>query len=337
MLIYQPSAWKGKLLKRWFPLVSRLDWFGIIKQALHIDVCDFPFDDEVICYLKKQFECDEIWLSLFMGTPSMSQKITIQVASGRKILGYCKLAKSAEILKLFRKEQIILESLREKEITNVPTCLDVATLSNGHHTFVQTTRKKRTSDVLHCLSDLHVDFLDTLVERTSVNIAYDHTEYAQLIEDLMAHTCSMNPEDIDVINKVYDCIVSHFRSVKQFCVCHADFTPWNSYYENGTLEVFDFEYAMKTCPTYIDLFHFVGQTAWLEDHLDAANVYQRSKKSYRWLIGRTESPEMVYLAYLLFIFAFYSKLFQWNFPASDAGYQLWVGEMKIWLNENTKE
>ena len=85
--IYQPSYWKGKLLKRILPL------FGRIKSNYSpFPLIEFPLDSIIVNRLKEIFPDHKLEFSLFLGTPSVHKKTVIQIFEGNKILGYAKIS-----------------------------------------------------------------------------------------------------------------------------------------------------------------------------------------------------------------------------------------------------
>ena len=84
MNLYQPSGYKGKLLKRWFPVVHRLP---LLKQNLHIETTRCSLADDLYEKLCQLFHTDRLEFAVFCGTPCVHQKLTIQLSIGSKILG----------------------------------------------------------------------------------------------------------------------------------------------------------------------------------------------------------------------------------------------------------
>ena len=76
--------------------------------------------------------------------------------------------------------------------------------------------------------------------------------------------------------------------------CHADFTPWNTFLAHDHLYAFDWEYARRTYPLYLDRYHFFTQTAIFEKHWGAEEIkrYIHSAEG-AWIEADT------YMAYLL--------------------------------------
>ena len=140
MNLYQPSSWKGKLVKQFLPLLHKISFLrrNLGMQHHHYE----------LCYLLKQelshlFNCESIEFSLFSGTPSLHQKITIQLSIGHTILGYCKVSNKQNIKAIFKYEQKVLDTLMKKGVKQIPACLYCGTLKEDIDLFVQTTQKKK--------------------------------------------------------------------------------------------------------------------------------------------------------------------------------------------------
>ena len=59
LLLYQPIAWKGKLLKALFPIVNMIDVAGIIKRILHIEEISNPISEKLSSHLCEMFKSND--------------------------------------------------------------------------------------------------------------------------------------------------------------------------------------------------------------------------------------------------------------------------------------
>ena len=154
LCLYQPSSAKGKLLKILLPIINR---FGRVTVPLYNRVglkhIVYSVEKEIECYLEGLF-CgdDQIRYAMFLGTPSVHQKTTIQVFSKGNIYGYCKIANNPAIYSIFKHEEQVLRYLHEHGINNVPQCISCKELAQKQYSFVQTTTKTIKSTVHHELS-----------------------------------------------------------------------------------------------------------------------------------------------------------------------------------------
>ena len=263
--LYQPSGIKGKLVKALLPY---LHWMAPVRRTIKAKRMNCRLNSELHNLLCKVFDVQEIEFAIFEGTPSVHQKITMQLSQGNRILGYCKLSDCNDIKALFEKEASMLEWLADKSVTSIPQALYCGTLSNGMHIFVQSTKKRASSKVIHEWGALQEEFLAQLQEKTMAVLLFEESDYYATLSALERHL-NWLPTDIDcnVVAKAISTLKErHCGKKMEFCAFHGDFTPWNMFANNDRLFVFDFEYARLSYPAGLDRYHFFTQTAVFEMH-----------------------------------------------------------------------
>ena len=268
MNLYQPSGIKGKIAKL---LVPCLYWLAPVRKAIHAQKVNCRLSDELHSLLCKVFGVQEIGFAIFEGTPSVHQKITMQLSCGKRILGYCKLSDSDDVKELFEKESKILETLAKIGVTNIPKALYCDTTGNGIHIFVQSTEKRASSRVIHKWSTLQEEFLAQLHEKTTAAMPFEESDYNKAITQLEQHL-EWLPQNIDhniVANAIVSIKEKYCGKVVDYSASHGDFTPWNMFANSKELFVFDFEYASMSYPPRIDRYHFFTQTAVFEKHWES--------------------------------------------------------------------
>ena len=134
MNLYQPSGIKGKLLKHFFPLLHH---FGFVRKVAGAEKVACSLDGKLYNFLCKLFRNGNLEFSVFCGTPCVHQKITIQLSSGKEILGYCKVSESEEIGGIFQRECETLGKLMAKGVEGIPECLYCGEIMKGVYAFVQ--------------------------------------------------------------------------------------------------------------------------------------------------------------------------------------------------------
>ena len=269
--LYQPSSTKGKMVKALLPCLHQ---FAPVRKAIKAETLNCRLGNELHSLLCKVFGVQEIEFSIFEGTPSVHQKITMQLSQGSKILGYCKLSESNEIKTLFEKECNILERLCQCGVTGIPAPLYCGTLSSGTHIFVQSTGKSASSKVIHEWGTMHDEFTRMLQEKTKVLLPFEKSDYYNTITILEQHIDWL-PQNID-----HDTVAKAIENIKEkyngkpaeLCAYHGDFTPWNMFANGNELFVFDFEYASMSYPAGLDRYHFFTQTAVFEKHWGADEI-----------------------------------------------------------------
>lgn len=306
MLLYQPSGWKGKILKKYFPYFCR---FEIVRDVLHVRKCECPVDDKLACLLKQIFNSDKLGYSWFGGTPNKHQKITIQIFKGEQILGYCKLTSSIGIQKLFEYEQNYLNWLKSKGIEHIPSCLYCGEIEYGKYIFIQSTEKSLYSKVNHELGEKELHFLTDFENKTLCCIPYIDSEQYKSVERLKSYMHLFNTENrisMDVLIKKVEEYYSS-KTTYTFAAYHSDFTPWNMIVENNRLFVFDFEYAKYSFMPYLDIFHYIFQTAMFEKKRNAVKIYQYILKVQKKYTEYFDDYFISLALYLIDVVGFYME------------------------------
>ena len=269
--LYQPSGIKGKTVKALLPW---LHWLAPVRKAIKAKAINCRLNSELHSMLCKVFNVQDIEFAVFEGTPSVHQKITMQLSHRSRILGYCKLSGSYDIKVLFEKECNILERLCKCGVTGIPKALYCGTLESGMHIFVQSTEKQASSKVIHEWSALQEEFLALMHEKTKTTLAFEESDYFTTLTALEEHI-EWLPQNIDrtiVANAIAVVKKKYSNKDVEFSASHGDFTPWNMFANKDKLFVFDFEYAAMTYPAGIDRYHFFTQTAVFEKHWDADEI-----------------------------------------------------------------
>ena len=331
MNLYQPSHWKGKIVKQWLPY---LYWIGFVRQILGAEKQFYELSDELNLLLCSLFETQNIEFSIFCGTPSVNQKITIQISSGSKILGYCKVTENEKIKSIFKHEQQVLKDLNEKGIKQIPLCLYSGPLNKNIELFVQTTVKTNASKIKHQWSNHHWSFLTQLFKKTKVECLFEETDFAKSLCILEGYLSVMPNRDAVIVKKAILKVRNYFGSgIMTFSAYHADFTPWNMFFEKGELFVFDFEYAKNTYPPYLDFFHFITQISIIERNYSFKRIFEycESIAGQRNLLDDTFLD--MYLCYLLTVVSFHFDINKKVLDKDDRCYKQWLPMINLIITQ----
>ena len=269
--LYQPSGRKGKLVKA---LLPSLHLFAPMRKVIKAETQHCRLNGELHSLLCKVFGVRDIEFAVFEGTPSVHQKITMQLSRKNRILGYCKLSGSNNVKELFAKESEMLKKLGKCGINAIPSSLYCGTLESGIHIFVQSTEKSASSKVIHEWGALQENFLAQLHEKTKAKLLFEKSDYYTTLTELEQHL-EWLPQNIDhnTVSRAIAAIKDKYCGKEcEFSACHGDFTPWNMFANSNKLFVFDFEYAAMSYPAGIDRYHFFTQTAVFEKHWDADEI-----------------------------------------------------------------
>lgn len=341
MNIYQPSSVKGKLLKKFLPLLNSIPIIAtIFERKLGITEKFYEISPQLMKLLKSVFNVDELELSFFLGTPSVHQKTTMQVFSGNRILGYCKITNRNEIKKVFKHEEEVLTYFNKVGIENIPKCLYCGSINvtteektvaiDDMWLFIQSTIKTKKSKVKHNIIKEHYEFLLKLAELTKIDISYLESDYNSMVEGLKVNVDYLiNYGEVDLIEskriimESINIVEKELRkSGQRFSGYHSDFTPWNMFFEpsakdsnDGGLFVFDFEYAKFSYPPLLDIFHYFTQICIFEKQMGPEEIYQKFLDDFKVtksLIGdnvsgwkNVDDYKKSYMYYLLDVIALY--------------------------------
>lgn len=274
--IYEPQSQKGKMIKFILPyckpIFSKKPIFGIKKVYANID----KNLEEILMQL---FSCKHIYCSFFLGTPSVHQKIVIQVDDGRRILGYAKLSDNDDVKKSFEKEYQFLLWIREKGINCVPEPL----LCNIEETgiFIQTSQKDTNSYSDPEINKTLVNFLLEMRDKTTSRIAFEDTDYYKLIQNYTGILEYYPGKKKQLKQQIESVLAEYSGKEVKFSAYHGDFTPWNTFYNpDKSLHVFDFEYAAKTYPPMLDLYHWFVSDCIFRLHMQADEIFKAFKSSH---------------------------------------------------------
>ena len=310
--LYQPSSAKGVMLKKVLPVITQIPLVGMMfERLMNIVECEMiiPYEVEKVIY--DLFGKKELTLSYFSGTPSVHQKEIIQVASNNTILGYVKYSSSREIKNIFRKESLDLAYLNEKLVCHVPNTLICLTEGSGLGIFVQDTKKTKKSTTLHYLDKCHLNFLKDLAEKTKVKILFKDTDYNRMLKQLrsLSGALSYLKPFRDSLNLAIDLVEKDLNSKEYFSFYHGDFTPWNTFLLMNDIYSFDFEYASRTYPMYLDVFHFFTQTLLFEKRLNSEKIFAEFEKlSLEGFFSELFLNEkLAYIEYLLSVICLFAN------------------------------
>lgn len=301
--LYQPSNLNGKLLKSCFPVIKR---FSFVRDALGISVHKYGIQPFLFDFLCKLYKVKNVEIALFCGTPSVHQKITMQVTDGSKILGYCKISDKEEVKALFQHKESILKTLYDEGITNIPQCFYNGVLQDETHIFVQTSAKTKNSKVLHQLSAIHWNFLNHLHQKTKKSLPFEETDFYQALQLLKGNLTRCPSVDISGVTLAITRAEEFYKGKQvEFSFYHSDFTPWNMFVEKSALFVFDWEYAKRTFPPFLDAFHFFTQVCIFEQHKNGEAIMAAYRAGRNIFSKYFDNPDFSYQCYLLSIISFY--------------------------------
>ncbi|MBW3090922.1 phosphotransferase [Bifidobacterium miconisargentati] len=254
--LYQPTALKGKAVKFAFPLIHHSP---AICRALGFVRANYSLVPGIRMLFSDLFG-GPVDCSFFGGTPGAHQKVVMQISRGPQVLAYCKATDNPEVAALFEREAGNLLYLHDHGVNRVPKALYCGQIG-GLTLFCQTNVSdvKRTTTIL---TARHRAFLTDLHTRTVQRMRFEDTDYYEKLRHLQGVIQRISDADErDVVRKAVDFVIGRYEGEEvDFGFHHGDFTPWNIADTPEGIAVFDFEYAKRTYPPYLDACHFYMQT-----------------------------------------------------------------------------
>lgn len=300
---------------------------GFALRKLGIEMVRFDINPEIREYISEVLETEKYYVAGYIGNTSSKQndKVTMQIFTEEKILGYIKITKEDEVIKSFINEFDALVFLAEKEIKGIPEILGV-TEFNGMHMFVQSTQKKLSDKVKNELSEKQINCIKDIVDKTKISCKYETTEFFDIIRYLKKFVREKYPEKERRIMRHSIKIIEKELQDKtgEYAFSHGDFTPDNVYYTEKGVSLCDFEYCKYTMPCYIDIFHYFTQLSLFGLQNDADKTVYLYEKYYKLFEKYVENPDFTYLCYILTIMCFYNKRTTEKFDIYAHKYGEWI-------------
>lgn len=272
--IYQPTAPKGRILKRIFPYIHKSRF---ISNSLGITRKKIGLRQELQEVLDNFFGND-YEISYFGGTPSSHQKVILQISHGHNVMAYCKVSDNYNIGRLFDRESDGLIYLSECGINNIPEVIERKTIKELE-IFIQSNVKEANFSIENRLAKYSYQFLHTLHSRTKVKLRFAQSDYSQMLNNLKVNCQMLKEKQKKAVITAISCIENRYSDnpYVEFSFYHGDFTPWNAAVCNKKLCVFDFEYCKKTYPPYLDAYHFFVQTEIFIHHSSSDRILKRRR------------------------------------------------------------
>lgn len=275
--LYQPSLTRAKILKELTIFLSRI---GLAKLIFRDRVYFERNDGEV----RKIFGRDDLEYAIFTGTAGCHRKVTVQVMDGKgTILGYIKVADSEAIEELLDNEAEILGDLLRFEIKGglFPKVIYRGDLK-GTKVLILDTLKSTTSTFSSRLSEKHIMFLSELFLKSSKILKFSESPFSAGIVSRLAALDSLDHRWRERFTRALDSISRRLGETEiPFGLCHRDFTPWNTFFHDGQLYVFDWEYARRDYPPLLDIFHFLIQDGIIVKKMGPERLVRRISENKR--------------------------------------------------------
>ena len=234
-LIYQPSSIRGKIFKCFVIFCpNRLLSLFFKRQLIKLNFKE--------SFIDKLFTNSDNSYSVYLGNGSVHNKATIQLSRKNNPYAYFKFSQNNTVRNLFENESKILDVLMNKfNISNIPIVMYHGAVNDLGY-FATSSIRTRESKFIDKIKSEHVDFLIKIYKSTSrEKITYDGL--VLLYKSRIKLACNQIPifkqHEYNFDNILKQCSESEMK----YTLAHKDFTPWNSFFNNEQIYVFDWEYA----------------------------------------------------------------------------------------------
>jgi aminoglycoside phosphotransferase (APT) family kinase protein len=252
LAMFQPLLASARVLKEAALAASRIGLSRLwARDRVHIAgssrLSDI-FDERALRY------------AFFTGTESPHRKVAVQVMdSAGRIKGFAKATRDSAVAPLLDREADVLERVRGLELRTalVPSLLFRGDVG-GARVLVTDTRRTVRSRTELALGQAHVAFLRELGERTTMPEDGARDWLPATLARQYASLAGRLPLDWRRrLERGIACVEKDAGSMAPRRLAHGDFTASNTFFADGSLYVFDWEYASTECSPGFDLVHFL--------------------------------------------------------------------------------
>jgi len=265
--MFQPILASAKLIKQTVLALSRVGLQSMwARPALYL--AGTPS-------IARHFDGSACSFAYFTGTDSPHRKLAVQAMdeSGR-LMGFAKVTRNPLVSPLLRHEADMLGLVNGLGLTTakVPKVL-FSGEARGSHVLVTDTLKTPSSVISVDLQPAHVAFLKELANKAtnpavgaeSAGVGNAQGAVDEFGNESASFSCRVRrveprlpPEWAAQLVKAINRLEGEGPQTEvSGSLAHGDFTPWNTFFVDGALYVFDWEYAQPNGSVVSDLIHFV--------------------------------------------------------------------------------
>jgi len=255
LALYPAQKPKARIAKRLLSLGLRSGLGSWILPKAAVDL-------EPLCALLTEvFERKDLSLSVSLGTPGPHRKPVIQVASeAGEVLGYVKIGWNEETKRLVEHEAQMLRTLTDESLPfRVPHVISTNE-DGGRSICVQSRPPEPVRPAPGKMDAVYLEALNALVARNLRWLPLSESSFWQHLQEQKKKVRSVYCRHL--LEMAMEQISERWGGCElPFHYAHGDFTPWNAFIANGSLYLYDWEYALKEAPAGYDIFHFAVQQA----------------------------------------------------------------------------
>jgi Phosphotransferase enzyme family len=252
MALFQPVLASAKIIKGLAIAVFSLGLSSLwARKQLHISgkscLADF-FGDE------------DIYYAFFTGTDSPHRKAAVQIMDrSGGIKGFAKIAINPAVKPLLAHEAATLRYLHtlDLQFAHIPVVLFNGEQGNARMLVTDTLKTAQTRSAI-TLNARHLAFLNELAHKTATPAAEGDNWLIQRLRqryESLENRLSLSWQKR--FKQSLERIALGGAALGPPVLTHGDFTPWNTFFVEDKLYVFDWEYASQDYPAGCDLLHFL--------------------------------------------------------------------------------
>lgn len=267
----------------------------------------------------------DLHYAFFTGTDSPHRKLAVQVMDDTGVIkGFAKISPNPAVKPLLSHEAATLEYLRSLglQTAHIPAVLYYEE-RGGASILVTDSLKTARTKTSNKLNAAHFAFLAELASKTAVHnpICKDglttelQRRYSAVAERLSSEWQRRLEQSIERISQ-------GGQTLGPSVLSHGDFTPWNTFFANDKLYVFDWEYAEHVYPAGFDLIHFMLSRPQTNRQPAAVTVEKiRKILGQKKFAGSDNAADLIMMTYL----CGQTLLYIGRVPVSDDKVNTWDG------------
>ncbi len=222
--------------------------------------------------------------SVFTGTVGPNRKIVLALRKGSKHTHFVKIPVTERSANMVDHE---VEMLQHMQQLNLNKMITPKAIKKGAVGIFSKLSGQLFGRVLH-LGRQHIEALTELHNATQHTQSLSESTFSADIETRVRSLKqgSLVHRSDELLNNIKEKWSTIDKTQKvNWSLAHGDFTPWNMFVSQNTLQVYDWELAENQKPALYDLFHFVFQSGILVLHESFDSIYRK-------ILTITEEPDI---------------------------------------------
>ena len=318
MDMYQPTSRAGKCLKKSVVKKGKTPLFARGSKVKKVQ-CSLASD--VRAQLEDILGISEFYVASYMGDTStyQNEKVVLQIYNDNEIFAFVKVTDNAKVAEAFEREAKAIKDLRNLGIENIPRVIGLKE-NDGLTYFAQSNNKPMGQEVRLEFNEQVIQNISEIISKTNVHMSYDASDFCTYVEYLKSKSSIFDKEQQSIVEEA----IGQVEEASDFAFAHGDYTPWNIYYFKDEIQMFDMEYCSFSMPAYVDVFHYLAQTALLTKRY-TAQCAMREYEKYSDLMGEyMDDPKFAFICYLVWIISFYIKRSESDIDQIKNKLDVWV-------------